>query len=76
MDIVLDLSTMKAETLQGRQHMIAEILIAEISAVLRKYSFKEFEAAQFVSDLSNWLFSTGWIIKSECTKGRDQSGNE
>ena len=59
MDVMLDLNKMRLLEHRARKKIILERLTEEIPAILRKYSFSDFEESRFVEDLKSWLKSIG-----------------
>jgi hypothetical protein len=55
MDVMLDLTEMRAADHGKRNLIIRERLIGEIPAIVRKYSVEDFDAPRFEQDLKAWL---------------------
>lgn len=60
MDIMLDLSVMKAATPEARKHEVAQRLFDEVPEVLSRYKIPDFNQDAFVTDLRSWIESIGW----------------
>lgn len=59
MDVMLDLDQMRRADHERRKRIVAERLVQEIPAVLRKYSIRNFNNACFVEDLESWFTKIG-----------------
>lgn len=54
MDIMLDLSGMKAIDHEARKRLVLDRLVAEVPAIIAKYCVAGFDSEHFVSDLRAW----------------------
>ncbi len=55
LDIMLDLNQMRASDKVSRKQFIAERILEEVPAALRKYKVSKFDDSRFIEDMKNWL---------------------
>ena len=55
MDIMFDLNQFRPLNQVQRERIVAGRMLAEITAVLKKYKFEQFDVELFEADLANWL---------------------
>jgi hypothetical protein len=73
MDIMLNLDEIKTLEQPERNRLVAQRLITEISPVIAKYKFKEFDSPKFEKDLQKWFKKSGLLSAS--TRENNSSTN-
>ena len=61
MDIMLNYDQIVLLNQIQRERIVAEKMLTELPAVLRKYKFAQFDVAQFEADLGSWMKQSGLL---------------
>lgn len=65
MDMMFDWNVMVSSDHATRKRIVGKKIADDVSQIVAKYKFKDFDLPRFSSDLREWFEEQGWINKQE-----------